>query len=78
MGRSTDTSSAARAIAVTPSDATILQTTRGLYIGTTGTVVVRMTDGVIATFNTVPVGILQVQVTQVMAATAASNILALY
>lgn len=79
MGRSTDVSSAARAIAVTPSDATILQTTRALYIGTTGNVAVTMTDGNVVTFNAVPVGMLQVQVTKVMATnTTASTILALY
>lgn len=79
-GRSSDISSAFRAIAVTPSDATVLQTTRGLYIGVSGNLTVRMAqDEVNATFANVPVGIFPVQVDQVLATgTTATNIVALY
>lgn len=70
---------AAFAAAVTPSDATILTPTRGLYIGGTGDVVVQMygSDNSI-TFANVPVGILPVRVVKVLAATGATDIVALW
>ena len=66
--------------AVTKSDATVIPVTRGLYIGGAGTVVVRMAgDGSTATFTAVPVGTtLPIAVDQVLAATAATLIVALY
>ena len=64
---------------VTPSDSTILEITRGLYIGSTGDVVVTMADGDNVTFSAVPTGVvLPIQVSKVKAATSASLILALY
>lgn len=67
------------AIAVTKSDATVLQTTRGLYIGTTGDVAVRTARGQTITFKTVPVGVLPVCVDQVLnTGTTAAEIIALY
>lgn len=81
MGRSADTSSAARAAAVTPSDATIIPTTRALWIGATGNVAVRMaTDGVTATFVGVPTGtILPVQCDRVLSTgTTATSIVAMW
>jgi len=67
------------AVAVTKSDATVIPVTRSLYIGVTGDVVVTMADGQTPiTFKAVPVGILAIQVTQVLNATAATDILALY
>lgn len=67
------------AVAVTPSDATTLPITRGLYVGTTGDVAVIMADGQTVTFTAVPVQILPVQVSKVLSTgTTASNILALY
>lgn len=78
-GRSTDIANAYGAVAVTKSDATVIPTTRALYIGTTGDVVVTMAHGETPiTFKTVPVGVLPVQVTQVLDATTASNIVAMY
>lgn len=78
-GRSKDISGAYHAVAVTKSDATVITTTRGLYIGVSGDVVVTMASGATPiTFKAVPVGILSVQVTQVLDATAATDILALY
>lgn len=69
-----------KAATVTKSDTTVLPTTRALYIGTTGDVAVTMADdGTVVTFVAVPVGILPIQVTKVMATnTTASNILALW
>ena len=64
---------------VTPSDSTILEITRGLYIGSTGDVVVTMADGDNVTFSAVPTGVvLPIQVSKVKAATTATLILALY
>jgi hypothetical protein len=68
------------AVAVTPSDVTVLTPTRGLYIGTTGNVTVRMYGSQNnVTFTTVPVGFMPLQVDQVRATgTTASNIVALW
>lgn len=78
--RSADATAPAHgAVAVTPSDSTVIPTTRSLYIGTTGNLAVVMADGQTVTFNAVPVGILAIQVDKVMATnTTASTILALY
>lgn len=79
MGRSSDTASASGAVAVTKSDATIIPATRALYVGVAGDVVVTMANGATPiTFKAAPVGILAIQVTQVLNATAATDILALY
>jgi hypothetical protein len=66
-------------LAVTPSDVTVLNPTRALYIGTTGNLTVRMYGGQNnVTFTTVPVGIFPIQVDRVLATgTTASNIVAL-
>lgn len=65
-------------VAVTPSDSTVLPTTKGLYVGVTGSVVVTMANGTVLTFASVPAGtILPLRVTKVMAATGASSIVAL-
>lgn len=67
------------AAAVTASDATVLPVTRGLYVGGTGNLAVRMADGMTITFNSVPVGIFPIQVDQVLSTgTTATNIVALY
>lgn len=69
------------AIAVVPSDATVIPTTRSLYIGVTGNIAVRMADQPVTTvtFLAVPVGILAIQVDQVLSTgTTAASILALY
>jgi len=66
------------AVAVTLSDSTIIPVTRGLYVGVTGNINVRMADGMDALFSNVPVGILPVQVDKVYStSTTASSILAL-
>lgn len=70
---------AAFAVDVTPDDSTVLTPTRALYIGGTGDVVVKMygSENTI-TFQNVPVGILPIRVTKVMAATGATDIVALW
>lgn len=78
-GRSSDISAASNGTTVTKSDVTILPTTRALYIGGAGDVVVTMAGGATLTFSAVPVGtILPIQVTQVKDATTATLVLALY
>lgn len=77
--RADDTVSARKLVSVTPSDATILPTTRALWIGVTGNVAVVDADGNTVTIPNVPVGVLPVQVTKVMSTnTTATNILAMY
>jgi hypothetical protein len=81
-----DATVAARdAVPVVTSDVTVIPVTRSLYIGTSGTLVVRMAGAVggaaaaSVTFTNVPVGVHPVQVDQVLASgTTASGILALY
>lgn len=65
---------------VVPSDTATIKTTRSVWVGSTGNLVVTMTSGNSATFNNVPNGTwLPIQVTQVKATnTTASNIMALY
>lgn len=67
------------ALAVTPSDSTVLAGVRALYIGVTGDVaVIARGTATAVTFKAAPVGILPVQVTKVMATnTTATNIVAL-
>jgi hypothetical protein len=73
-----DTAPASNASAVTPSDATVLAVTRGLYIGTGGDVVVTMEGGGDVTFANAQDGsILPIKVTKVKSATSASDIVAL-
>lgn len=72
---------ATRAVAVTASDSTDLTGTRGLYVGGAGNVAVRCihSPDTTVTLNSVPAGsIIPIQVTRVMAATTATNIVALY
>jgi hypothetical protein len=78
--RSADATVAAkRAVAVTPTDGLLIPATRSLYVGTGGTLVVRMAeDDLTATFTNVAAGIFPVQVVEVLATTTATGILALY
>lgn len=74
-----DISNAYGAVAVVPSDSTVIPTARSLYIGVTGNLAVRMARGNLVTFTNVPVGMLPVQVDQVLATgTTATEMLALY
>jgi hypothetical protein len=74
------TVAAKRAVAVTPTDGLLIPATRSLYIGSGGTLVVRMAeDDATATFTNVAAGIFPVQVVEVLATgTTATGILALY
>lgn len=73
------TVSAHGATAVTPSDATIFEVCRGLYVGTGGNLAVRMADGETITFTNVLAGIFPIQVDQVRSTgTTATGIIALY
>jgi hypothetical protein len=67
------------AVAVVPSDVTVLTPTRKLWIGAIGNLTVRMYgDGQVVTFSNLPVGWADLQVTQVMAATTAGSIVAVW
>lgn len=78
-GRSTDISCAYGAVAVTKSDSTILPTFRALMIGVTGDVAVRMANGDLITFATVPAGTFPIQGNKVLSTgTTATGITALY
>jgi hypothetical protein len=68
------------AIVITPSDTTILEPTRALYIGGVGDVTAIMKDGRSALFSAVPVGtILPIECTKVMSTgTGATLILGLW
>ena len=74
-----DVGSATSVRTVTPSDSTVVNC-RALYIGVTGSVVVMcMEDNAAVTFPAVPAGtILPVACRNIMAATTATNILALF
>lgn len=71
-----------KASAVTPSDTTVIENTRGLYVGGAGNIVVQMygNPSGTTTFSGVPAGtFLPLQVSKVMATlTTATLILALY
>ena len=63
--------------AVIPSDTTVVGF-RALYIGGTGSVIIQNDAGTSVTFAAVPVGFFPVSGLKVMAATAATNIVALF
>lgn len=73
------TSPAQNAIAVTPSDTTIIGA-RSLYVGVTGDITVDMVGGQTGVlFKAAPVGVLPIAALRVKATgTTATNILALY
>lgn len=80
-GRSKDVAAAYKGVAVTKSDATILPTTRALYIGGAGDVAVVFADGgsAVTLAGALAGTILPVQVTKVMSTnTTATNIVAFY
>mgnify|MGYP003624471444 CR=1 FL=1 len=70
---------AVSAVAVTPSDSTVLDDPRALYIGVAGDVTVEVgAGGTVVLFTAHPVGYMPVQVTKVMATgTTATGIVAL-
>ena len=75
------TVSAHSAVAVTPSDSTVLNPTRGLYVGTGGDVAVQMAEQTTSVIFPDVLGgsILPIQVVKVLSTgTGASGIVALY
>ncbi len=71
--------SAVGAVAVSPSDETVIPPTHGIYVGGEGNLVVTMANGSGPTTFVVPSGIvLPIRVIKVMAATDATDIVALY
>jgi len=68
------------AVVITPSDSTVFDMARSIYVGTTGNLTVRMADGQDnVLFTAVPVGILSIQVDKVYSTgTVAGALLALY
>lgn len=69
---------ASHAVAITPTDGATIAETRGLHVGVSGNVAVRMVSGASVTFVGVQ-GVLPVQVDQVSSTgTTATNIVALY
>jgi len=73
-------SKAVGSIVVTPSDSTVLETTSGLYLGTSGDVAVTMKDGTNVIFKSLAAGVVHpICVTKVKpSGTTATNILAVY
>ena len=69
---------ASRGVAVTPSDATVLTTSRALFVGSGGTLVVTMLGSDVTFTNVQSGAILPLQVQKVKAATTATGIVALY
>jgi hypothetical protein len=67
-------------VAVTPSDSTVLTTTRALWVGGAGNLSVVMKNGTTLTLNSVPAGsMLSLRVTKVRStSTTATNIVALW
>lgn len=80
MGKNSAVYSASNGVAVTKSDATVLPVTRGLWVGGAGNLSVIFTAATSAvTITGVPAGtLLPIQVTKVMDATTATDMLALY
>jgi hypothetical protein len=74
------TVSAYDAVAITPSNTTVLRPTRGIYVGTGGNIAVQMALGNTVTLVGVLGGsILPIQVVKVLSTnTTASNMVALY
>jgi len=79
-GKAIDTASARTAADVTTSDVTIIEATRGLYVGVSGDVRATMVDGGTVTFVGLAAGIVHpISVVRIFAtSTDATNIIALY
>jgi hypothetical protein len=64
---------------ITPSNTTVLNPTRAIYVGVAGNLNVVMYDGTTAIFNALAAGMYPLSVTKVMAtSTTATNIIGLY
>jgi len=72
---------ARRAVAITKSDATIIPGTRGVYVGGAGDIAARFVgdpDTTVTLVGVVAGTVLPIEVVQIMAATDATNLVALY
>jgi len=70
---------AGEALEITPADIDLATFTRGVYIGVAGDLKVTMAGGDVVTFVGVVAGsVLPIRCSQIMAATTASSIVALY
>lgn len=78
--RTVDTGSGIGGVAVTPSDATIIAPTRGIYVGVAGNVAVKLLNGTTVTFTAMVTGIIHpIRATQVLSTgTTATSIVAVY
>jgi hypothetical protein len=73
------TVSATGAVAITPSDSTLIPVTRAVYVGGAGNLAVRMADGTLPVFVSVSSGVFPVQVDKVLSTgTTCTGIYALY
>lgn len=68
------------AVAITPNDSTIITETKGIYVGGSGNVAVKMADGTTVTFTAMAAGVFHpLAVTKVLATgTTATSIMAAY
>jgi len=74
-----DISAADNAVAITPSDSTVIPYPRAIYVGVSGDVRVKMKGGATVTFKAVPVGVLPIRPIQVLStSTTATDMVALY
>lgn len=80
MARSSSEGPITAAASVTPSDSTVLTTTRGLFIGGDGNIAVTMSDGANVTFTSVKGGaVYPFRVIKVLSTgTTATSIVALF
>lgn len=67
-----------KGVAVVVANEVDLNVTDGIYVGTTGNLVVTMSDGNDVTFSTIPVGFYPLKIQKVKATTTANAIVALY
>lgn len=78
-GRSKDVAPAYGGAAITPSDSTVIPTTRAIHVGSTGNIAMRLANGDLVTLTSVAAGVLTVQVDKVLSTgTTATSLVALY
>ncbi len=78
-GRSTDIASAYGGAAITPSDSTVIPTTRAIYVGVSGNIAVRLANGDLVTYSNVAVGVFPIQADKVLSTnTTATTMVAMY
>lgn len=74
-----DVSAADNAVAITPSNSTVIPYPRAIYVGVSGDIAAVMKGGATVTFKAAPVGILPIRPVQILlTGTTATDMLALY